>query len=68
MTSCLKTTEHRFWTTRIEGYYKPPMAEDCRIPSLAVEAHIRTIYQKLHLEPGEDDHRRVLAVLSYLQV
>ena len=27
MTSCLKTTEHRFWTMRIEAYYKLSMAE-----------------------------------------
>jgi hypothetical protein len=27
MTSCLKTTEHRFWTMRIEGYYKLSVAE-----------------------------------------
>jgi hypothetical protein len=27
MTSCLKTTEHRFWTMRIEAYYKLSMVE-----------------------------------------
>ena len=32
-----------------------------------VEAHVRNIFMKLQLEPADDDHRRVLAVVTYLR-
>ncbi len=32
-----------------------------------VEAYIGSLFGKLGLEPAEEDHRRVLAVLAFLQ-
>jgi len=32
-----------------------------------VEGHVRSILSKLQLEPAAEDHRRVLAVLTYLK-
>ena len=33
----------------------------------AVEKHVSSIFTKLDLAPADGDHRRVLAVLSYLE-
>jgi hypothetical protein len=33
----------------------------------AVEKHVATIFSKLGLAPSDADHRRVLAVLRYLE-
>jgi serine/threonine-protein kinase len=30
-----------------------------------VEAHVRTLFLKLELEPGPDENRRVMAVVTY---
>jgi DNA-binding NarL/FixJ family response regulator len=37
------------------------------ISERAVEKHVTSIFSKLRLGPAEDDHRRVLAVLTFLR-
>jgi DNA-binding NarL/FixJ family response regulator len=37
------------------------------ISERAVEKHVTSIFSKLKLPPAEDDHRRVLAVLTFLR-
>lgn len=50
-----------------EGRSNDSIASRLGISHKTLETHIGTIYSKLGLEPTEGDHRRVLAVLSYLR-
>lgn len=50
-----------------EGRSNDAIASHLHISPKTLEAHIGTIYSKLGLEPAVADHRRVLAVLSYLR-
>jgi DNA-binding CsgD family transcriptional regulator len=50
-----------------EGRSNAGIAEQLVLTVGAVEKHIASILQKLRLPPSESDHRRVLAVLTYLQ-
>ena len=50
-----------------EGRSNHGIAERLVITERAVEKHITSIFGKLRLPAAADDHRRVLAVLTYLQ-
>lgn len=50
-----------------EGRSNEAISAALQISPKTLETHIGTIYSKLGLEPSASDHRRVLAVLSYLQ-
>jgi DNA-binding NarL/FixJ family response regulator len=50
-----------------EGRSNTAIAEELVITQRAVEKHVKNIFQKLRLTPAETDHRRVLAVLRYLE-
>lgn len=50
-----------------EGRSNGGIAGNLVISERAVEKHIANIFSKLGLEPSDADHRRVLAVLRYLQ-
>ncbi len=49
-----------------EGRTNAAIARRLAITSKAVSKHIASIFTKLTLPPSDDDHRRVLAVLAYL--
>jgi DNA-binding NarL/FixJ family response regulator len=50
-----------------EGRSNAGIADQLVLTVGAVEKHIASILTKLRLPPSESDHRRVLAVLTYLQ-
>jgi DNA-binding NarL/FixJ family response regulator len=50
-----------------EGRTNRAIAEELFVSERAVERHVTSIFQKLDLPTGEQDHRRVLAVLAYLR-
>ena len=50
-----------------EGRSNSAIASLLHMSEKTVEGHVRSIFSKLQLEPAADDHRRVLAVLTYLK-
>jgi DNA-binding NarL/FixJ family response regulator len=50
-----------------EGRSNTAIARRIVVTEGAVEKHVRNIFAKLGLPPDEEQHRRVLAVLTYLQ-
>jgi DNA-binding NarL/FixJ family response regulator len=50
-----------------EGRSNGAIAERLFVTEKTVEAHIASVFSKLELQPTADDHRRVLAVLTYLR-
>jgi DNA-binding NarL/FixJ family response regulator len=50
-----------------EGRSNRAIAEALVISDRAVEKHVTSIFSKLNLPPAPEDHRRVLAVLAFLE-
>jgi DNA-binding NarL/FixJ family response regulator len=50
-----------------EGRSNQAIADRLFVTGKTVEAHIASIFSKLDLLPAPDDHRRVLAVLAFLE-
>ncbi|HEY8465253.1 MAG TPA: response regulator transcription factor [Solirubrobacterales bacterium] len=63
----LTSREHEVLSLMAEGRSNAAIAERLVITERAVEKHVTNIFAKLNLPPTPDDHRRVLAVLRYLE-
>jgi DNA-binding NarL/FixJ family response regulator len=50
-----------------EGHSNAAIARALVVTEATVAKHIRNVFDKLDLPPAEDHHRRVLAVITYLQ-
>jgi DNA-binding NarL/FixJ family response regulator len=50
-----------------EGRSNQAIGDGLHLSPKTVEAHVTAIFSKLGLAPAADDHRRVLAVLTYLR-
>lgn len=50
-----------------EGRSNSAIGDALSLSLKTVESHVRSIFMKLELEPTEEDHRRVRAVLTYLR-
>jgi len=50
-----------------EGRSNQAIAEQMVVTERAVEKHVTSIFSKLDLPPAPEDHRRVLAVLTFLR-
>jgi hypothetical protein len=54
-------------TTRLTGKSNHGIAEALVVTEAAVETHVTAIFHKLELGRAPTEHRRVLAVLTYLR-
>ncbi|GIH14961.1 hypothetical protein Raf01_31330 [Rugosimonospora africana] len=50
-----------------EGRSNVSIARELVITETAVEKHVRSIFLKLELQPNQEQHRRILAVIAYLR-
>ena len=65
--SDLTPREHEILHLMAEGRSNHGIADRLVLEPKTIEGHVTRIFSKLQLEPAADDHRRVLAVLSYLK-
>ena len=62
----LSTRERAVLALMAEGHTNHGIADELEITPSGVEKHVASIFGKLGLPPAESAHRRVLAVVAYL--
>lgn len=65
--SDLTEREHEVLSLMAEGWTNRGLAERLSVSTKTVETHVRNIFLKLGLHGDPDEHRRVLAVLTFLR-
>jgi len=65
--SVLTPREREVLEAMAEGRSNHAIAEQLVVTERAVEKHVTSIFSKLGLTPAAEDHRRVLAVLRFLE-
>ena len=63
----LTPREHEVLALMAEGRSNRAIAERLVVTERAVENHVTGIFGKLNLSPAPEDHRRVLAVLTFVR-
>src|SRR5581483_12426302 len=63
----LTPREREVMTLMAEGRSNTGIAEELIVTVPAIERHVTNIFDKLGLRHAREDHRRVLAVLRYLE-
>ena len=63
----LTEREREVLAAMAEGHTNQGIAEALYMSPKTVETHTRSIFQKLDLLPGDDYHRRVVAVVTWLR-
>jgi DNA-binding NarL/FixJ family response regulator len=63
----LTPREHEVLRLMAEGRSNTGIAEALRVSHSAVEKYVTNVFAKLDLTPTDTDHRRVLAVLTFLK-
>jgi DNA-binding NarL/FixJ family response regulator len=65
--AALTPRERELLALMAEGHSNTAIAQRLVLSASAVEKHIGNVFAKLGLPPDDSQHRRVLAVLAYLQ-
>jgi DNA-binding NarL/FixJ family response regulator len=65
--SCLSNREREVLALMAEGRSNAGIGRRLWVTEGTVEKHVRSILGKLRLPEAADDHRRVLAVLTFLE-
>ncbi len=63
----LTDRERQVLALMAQGLTNAALAQELSVSLKTVEGYIRNVFAKLGLQPGEREHRRVLAVLQFLR-